>query len=86
MFFFQTPKDWMILEKTGKQGEYPGFYKRNEVFDAARSIGEGEQLQSYFDSKVQTGQKLLISDKIKYYVSCHFREPDLVPCNYCSKA
>lgn len=36
-----------------------------------------EKLQLYFESKVQAGQKQLISDKIKYYISCHYREPDL---------
>ena len=74
---FQTPNG---LDDFGEKRE-----NRENIRDSIREMKfltqlealVVEQLQSYFDSKVQTGQKLLISDKIKYYVSCHFREPDL---------
>lgn len=74
---FQVPKG---LDDLGEDRE-----NRENIRDSIRKMKfltqlealVVEQLQSYFDSKVQAGQKLLISDKIKYYVSCHFREPDL---------
>lgn len=74
---FQVPKG---LDDLGEDRE-----NRENIRDSIREMKfltqlealVVEQLQSYFDSKVQAGQKLLISDKIKYYVSCHFREPDL---------
>ncbi len=74
---FQVPKG---LDDLGEDRE-----NRENIRDSIREMKfltqlealVVEQLQSYFDSEVQAGQKLLISDKIKYYVSCHFREPDL---------
>lgn len=36
-----------------------------------------ERLQLFYESGVETGQKQLISDKVKYFVSCHYAEPDL---------
>lgn len=74
---FQVPKGLDNLGADRENRENIRDFIREVKFLTQLEALVVEQLQSYFDSKVQVGQKLLISDKIKYYVSCHFREPDL---------
>lgn len=83
---FQTPNG---LDDFGEKRE-----NRENIRDSIREMKfltqlealVVEQLQSYFDSKVQTGQKLLISDQNQVLCFLPFSGTGSVPCNYCSKA
>lgn len=77
----------LLLVKRAKEREVSQFAQENDetVSDAVwkqRFLSQieaevVEKLQLYFQNKVQAGQKQQLSDKIKYYVTCHYREPDL---------
>lgn len=75
-----------LLEVAGQKGivqfEEELQYPVQEMFWEFRFLSQIEaylieQLEIYFDNIREPGSRQTISDKVKYYVACHYSEPDL---------